>query len=219
MTYFDIKLIGLFSTGNLKYRANLSGSGSGVIHINDSSINTLQGSALTGKGIVFCDKFDFTISGGHTGNDIVLISSEPSFNAGATNPNDFLYVGRTFFNINLGKMIVYNGSAWVNIDGVSLNQFQFTYPNFDVNKVSIPIKPNFFDANKSYYTRVMATQSGEKITGVSVKMVQNISGTDVSLDITELVFVYESNHKYGIIYIPSVVGDVSIEITTGTPTT
>ena len=120
----------------------------------------------------------------------------------ASRPNqNYIETGFQYFDTDLGKVIVNNGSTWVNPDGSPLETHTITNTLASVTNSNPATE---IDGNKTYMV-TLTPGMDYVIQSVTVTM----GGTDVTS------FVY--NPTTHVIYIASVTGDIVITATAGTP--
>lgn len=107
--------------------------------------------------------------------------------------------GFSYYDTTLGKSIVWNGSAWNNTDGTSLDGYSVTKTGVDSN-ITLSDGNTVSVGVKEPYMATLVPASGHTISNVTVTM--------GGVDVTNLVY------NDGVIYIPAVIGDLVITATT-----
>ena len=124
---------------------------------------------------------------------------------GTTAERMYKYIGYEYYDLDLGKKIMHNGNAWVNLDGTPLTQYTITQPS-DSNVTNDNIATSI-EINKPYIATLGV------VTGYTLD-VSSVQVTMGGVDITSFAF----NSTTGVIYIAGVTGNIVI-IATATQNT
>ena len=168
-----------------------------------------------GKVMVGIGSCNFTVYGSGQSNTFIdyintigTTSQRPKANISQGSSGGYLfnntarvYAGFEYFDIDLLKKIMHNGTGWVNTDGSPLETHTITNTLASVTNSN---PATSIDGNKTY----MAT-----LTPGLDYVIQSVTVTMGGTDVTSFVY----NPTTHVIYIASVTGDIAITATAGTP--